>query len=167
MRWFMDTEFAENGETIKLISIALINEPGDTYYYACAEDGWTVDDCNDWVRANVLPRLPRLGDFPWRTRGEIAFDLEVMLLGREHKPDTPEIWGYFAAYDWVVFCQLFGRMVDLPKGMPMWIRDLKQLMSERGITRDQLPKQDESNAHDALADARWIREAWLAINGKG
>jgi hypothetical protein len=41
---------------------------------------------------------------------------------------TPEIYGYFADYDWVVFCWLFGRMIRLPKGLPMYCRDLKQYL---------------------------------------
>lgn len=32
-----------------------------------------------------------------------------------------------ADYDWVVLCQLYGTMMDLPKGWPMYCRDVKQL----------------------------------------
>jgi hypothetical protein len=71
----------------------------------------------------------------------------------------PEVWGYFADYDWVALCQLYGRMVDLPKGFPFWCRDLKQLMNERGIEKADLPPEDPTTEHDALADARWIRAA--------
>ena len=41
----------------------------------------------------------------------------------KHKP---EFYAYYADYDWVVFCWLFGKMIDLPKGFPMYCRDLKQ-----------------------------------------
>ena len=37
-----------------------------------------------------------------------------------------EFFGYFADYDWCLFCSLFGRMIDLPKGFPMYCKDLKQ-----------------------------------------
>jgi hypothetical protein len=43
---------------------------------------------------------------------------------------NPEFYGYYSDYDWVVFCWLFGRMNDLPKGFPMYCRDLKQMLDE-------------------------------------
>ena len=63
----------------------------------------------------------------------------------------PEIWAYYASYDHVVFCQLFGTMMDLPNGFPMYTKDIKQLCDDLG--NPELPKQ-ESGEHNALADAR-------------
>lgn len=40
----------------------------------------------------------------------------------------PEFWGYYGDYDWVVFCSLFGKMINLPQGFPMYLRDLKQAL---------------------------------------
>lgn len=31
---------------------------------------------------------------------------------------TAGVLGYYADYDWVAFCQLFDRMIDLPKDFP-------------------------------------------------
>ena len=45
--------------------------------------------------------------------------------------DAPEFYGYYCDYDWVAFCSLFGRMIDLPKGFPMYCKDLKQLLDEK------------------------------------
>lgn len=39
---------------------------------------------------------------------------------------TPEFYAYYADYDWVLFCSLFGTMMNLPKGFPMYCHDLKQ-----------------------------------------
>lgn len=76
---------------------------------------------------------------------------------------APEFWAYFADYDWVLFCWLLGgRMIDIPDGWPMFCMDLKQSMVERGLTKSDLPP-DPANAHDALADARWLRQAWKAV----
>lgn len=157
MRWFMDTEFDENGTTIKLISIALVSESGDELYFCIHDgDGWSSEECNDWVKANVLPKLdpPSLRVSRKVARSRIKSALLC--------DGSPEIWGYFSDYDWVVFCQLFGTMMDLPKGMPMFCLDLKQEMRLRGIPKDRLPKQVGSD-HNALADARWIRDAYLAM----
>lgn len=46
-------------------------------------------------------------------------------------PKDTEIYAYYADYDWVVFCSIFGRMIDLPSGMPMYCKDLKQMLDER------------------------------------
>ena len=41
-----------------------------------------------------------------------------------------ELYGYYSAYDHVALCWLFGKMIDLPKGFPMYTIDLKQTMDE-------------------------------------
>jgi len=48
------------------------------------------------------------------------------------------LYGYYSAYDHVVLCWLFGKMINLPKGFPMYTIDLKQMLDE--ITLD-LPKE--------------------------
>lgn len=153
MRWFLDTEFDENGTTIKLISIALVSEAGHEYHRVLS-DGWEPSECNAWVKVHVLPHLPAL----FAPRAVVANEIAFML--GHH--GSPEIWGYFSDYDWVAFCQLFGTMMDLPAGFPMFCLDLKQEMHRACIERDRLPAQ-EGQAHDALADARWIRNAWRAL----
>lgn len=48
----------------------------------------------------------------------------------------PEFYGYYADYDWVLFCSLFGRMIDLPKGFPMYCKDLKQMLDEKAESKN-------------------------------
>lgn len=51
---------------------------------------------------------------------------------------TPfDLYGYYSAYDHVVLSSLFGAMIKLPKGFPMYTRDLKQMMDEKadGLTQ--------------------------------
>lgn len=94
------------------------------------------------------------------------------------RPGEINFYGYFADYDWVVFCWLFGLMKDLPKGFPMYCKDLEQMLDEKkesswkevemstwgheGITdwkkHPDYPKQ--TNEHNALADARWNKELY-------
>lgn len=155
-RWFLDTEFNEDGRTIDLISIALVCEDG-RYYYAHS-DGYNPSACNDWVKANVLPHVADLAPV---SRSMIASDVRRLVL---HNGQRPEFWAYFADYDWVALCQLYGPMVELPDGFPFYCRDLKQLMDELGVQKDQLPAQ--TNEHDALADARWVRDAFNALRAR-
>jgi hypothetical protein len=76
----------------------------------------------------------------------------------------PEFWGYYADYDWVVFCWLYGTMMELPKDYPMFCRDLKQYMDERDWAREDLPSQEDLTQHSAIGDARWIRKAARFMN---
>jgi hypothetical protein len=70
------------------------------------------------------------------------------------KPEVPQLWAWYGAYDHVALCQLWGRMIDLPKGVPMWTNDLKQECERLG--NPQVPQQ-ASGEHNALADARHNR----------
>jgi hypothetical protein len=54
----------------------------------------------------------------------------------EYKKPDISFYAYYADYDWVVFCSLFGRMIDLPKGFPMYCNDLKQSLDEKVNTLD-------------------------------
>lgn len=146
MRIFIDTEFYENGETIKLISIGAVREDGETYY---AETKGARELCfrSEWLVKNVLPCLA-LTDNVRRERTEIAREL-LAFAG-----DQPEFWAYYADYDWVTVCQLYGRMIDLPSGWPMYCRDFKQWLDENGKPRlNEMPYGAE---HNALADASWL-----------
>lgn len=168
MRYFIDTEFAEKPCTIELISLAIVAEDGREFY---AESTDVIEsECSSWVQENVLPHLWHQQQsipfpFTWPHRpdvegGVFAKSCIRMAVKEFIGDDRPEFWGYYADYDWVVFCWLFGAMVDLPNGWPMYCRDLKQLVDSLGNPR--LPIKNE-NEHHALADARWIKSCydWL------
>jgi hypothetical protein len=149
MKYFLDTEFIENGrqQPLTLISIGMVDEHGRAFYAVSSE--FDPAEANDWVKEHVLPQIE---GFPQSTVEEIAAGLREFV-GK----DTPEFWGYYADYDWVILAQIFGRMIDLPKGWPMFCRDIKQLAMEWGNPR--LPKQTEKE-HNALADAQWNKAAY-------
>jgi len=87
---------------------------------------------------------------------------------RSNGAPKPSFYGYYCDYDWVVFCQLFGRMIDLPKGFPMYCIDLKQESDRLGITSEQkqLLCPDPVNEHSALADARWNKKLAIVLQGQ-
>lgn len=72
-------------------------------------------------------------------------------------PEKPEFWAWYADYDHVMLSQLFGTMMDLPKGFPMYTRDIKQWCDQLGNPK--LPEQ-EKGEHIALEDAKWNKLAW-------
>ena len=73
----------------------------------------------------------------------------------------PEFWAYYCAYDWVVLCQLYGPMIGKPKGWPMRCNDLAQYCYALG--NPHMDKLEETDAHNALVDAKWCRDAWRAL----
>lgn len=95
---------------------------------------------------------------PWRKTVELRSDLLAFLHPEQY--GKPELWGYYSAYDHVALCQLFGTMMSLPKGWPMYTRDIKQWCDALGNPR--LPEQGKGE-HHALADARWNKTAWAFL----
>lgn len=148
MKYYLDTEFYEDGKTIDLISIGVVCEDGREFY-AVSKDA-ELHRVSEWVRTNVLPQLPPYGHPAWMHRSEIQHALYYFIVDEGKK--RPEAWGYYPAYDWVVLCQLFGTMMDLPKHFPKLCMDLKQLAISVGSPP--LPAQN-SGKHDAIEDARW------------
>lgn len=155
--WF-DTEFYEDGKTIELISIGLVNECGETYYAEFIE-GYEHWYKNPWVSENVIPHLKvnqNVDVCPeFKSRSRIAKEI-VEFVG-----EKPEFWAYYADYDWVALCQLYGTMMDLPKGWPMFCMDLQQLAAWKGITK---PIEQTSVEHNALNDALWARDYYKFMN---
>lgn len=82
--------------------------------------------------------------------------------GCSDKNLNPEFYAYYADYDWVVTCWLFGRMIDLPKGFPMYCRDLKQTLGEKEATHVIVKSHKnypvQSGLHSAIEDARWNKK---------
>jgi hypothetical protein len=184
MRYWFDTEFIENGTTIDLISIGIVAADGREYY-AINQD-CKFKAASQWVKDNVIAQLPprnvNLSDpsistriksesLAWKSKSTIAFEviefikspeygaIEMSYDGWKDAPmdNQPEFWAYYADYDWVVFCQLFGTMMDLPAGFPMYCRDIKQEADRLG--NPALLKQGKGQ-HNALVDALWNKLAW-------
>lgn len=167
MKYFLDTEFIETGFSLQLVSIGIVAEDGRTFY---AENS-SFDErlADEWVRENVLSRLQWWDWYKSKNHfflqtasgsvevfGTITHIRSILLDFLTIDDDPPEFWGYYADYDWVVFCWIFGRMGDLPKGFPMYCRDIKQLLDESG--KNKIP--DPLNEHNALDDAIWNKELY-------
>jgi hypothetical protein len=195
VKYWYDTEFLEDGRTIDLISIGIVAEDGREYYAVSEEieAGLALDReslgyrirHNRWLMENVIPHLPLrtengitkpcqgsneppnfwldMDNLSVLPRRLIRSGVRQFLL--PGAPDSdPELWAWYGAYDHVALCQLFGSMINLPKGLPMWTNDFKQTVHQAGNPR--IAKQ-ESGLHNALEDARWLRDAWLAFQGRG
>lgn len=169
MIYTYDTEFLEDGTSIDLISIGIVAEDGREYYAVASDADWDRIKKYRWLCDHVVPRLPltskveRTGfgsnhyaifaldttDVRVKPRWVIANEVRDFLLAGDGQP---ELWADYGAYDHVALCQLWGPMIRLPEGLPMWTNDLQQVRAGRD-----LPPQ-ESGEHDALADARHVMD---------
>ena len=161
MRYFYDTEFLDDGSTIDLISIGIVAEDGREYYAVSLDAGWDRILDNEWLVENVVSQLPEVyGVGPeWKTRETMASEISRFIPGPR---SCNELWAYYAAYDHVALCQLFGRMIDLPPNIPMFSHDIKAEADRLGVYP--LPVQDTGH-HNALDDARWNRDAYNFMFG--
>jgi len=167
MRYFLDTEFVEEGSTIDLISIGIVCEDGRELY--CEVGGFDWSMANQWVLDNVRPHLwsnlpTKPGFHTWHRDGVVGGLLRPEAISHEiyrfcdiKQHGVPEFWGYYSAYDWVLFCQLFGPMIDLPQGWPMLCYDLRQYLDHTGH-KD--VKQPDDQPHNSLQDARWVMNTY-------
>lgn len=92
-----------------------------------------------------------------------------------------QLYGYYSAYDHVALSWLFGKMIDLLKGFPMYTIDLKQTFDEKQECREKhknsrlisplslkecedYPKQ--TNEHNTLSDAIFVKNLYHFLNTK-
>lgn len=127
-----------------------------------------------------------------KSNQEISQDVERFCLIEKKIDGSPEtgtvievhsecnLYGYYSSYDHVALCWLFGKMIDLPKGFPMYTIDLKQKLDDLAKSESDIsgtsfkeslanikemqdyPKQE--NEHNALADARWNKKMHDFLN---
>ena len=150
VRFFYDAEFGVTAPDVTLVSIAFVAEDGREYYAVSSE--FDPMGVHPWVRDNVLPQLPPTST--WKPRAQIRDEVE-QFLGRE-----PVLWAWYGAYDHVALCQLWGAMPALPRSLPRFTMDVRQLWEHLG--RPAMPQQ-ESGLHDALADARHCKARWESL----
>ncbi|KIF66293.1 hypothetical protein HY68_36950 [Streptomyces sp. AcH 505] len=184
-----DLEFLEDGHTIEVISIGMVADDGREYYAVNSDAPWDRIKENDWLVRNVLPSLPMtgkraldsycaqspnihprppldmvgpdLGDTRVKPHQVIANEVRDFIQATDTA--EPQLWADYGAYDHVALCQLWGTMMQLPAGVPMWTHDLRQEIERLGVDPAGLPSQ-ESGVHNALADARHnqVVRRWLA-----
>jgi hypothetical protein len=175
--------------TIDLISIGIVSEDGREYYAICKDFDVDAAWDNDWLQENVLQSIwnewyqSLSAGFKYFYGSSYRFTKKgfkklLQEFGKSREQISNEIrcfidnksqvnfYAYYADYDWVVFCWLFGRMMDLPKGFPMYCKDLKQIMDSKGLDSDWKDTNcpDPEGEHNALVDAKWNLQLYNAIN---
>jgi len=119
---------------------------------------------NKKIKAEILKYIWRDAWSAWMDSSDEFFDRGIKY---GWCSENPEFYAYFADYDWVLFCSLFGRMIDLPAQFPMYCIDLKQTLDEKQYIFGNQELNDikklplypkQRNEHSALDDAKWNME---------
>jgi hypothetical protein len=186
MKVFFDTEFTGLHQNTTLISIGLISEDGETFYAELTDfDRRQIDE---WIQSNVIDKLvlrddelsmagghhtikgPRARVEPqlryWlnslSTKDAVYGDMRNVFPDRH--PQKIEMWSDCLAYDWVLFCDLFGGALNIPDSVYYIPFDLATLLKLTGIdpdiSREKYAGLSDGAKHNALWDAKAIRACY-------
>lgn len=157
---FFDTEFTGCRQRTTLISIGCVAESGETFYAELND--FDREQVDEWIERHVLANLKPekanwIGD-----RQSTSAQLAEWLTQFKHV----EMWSDCLAYDWVLFCELFGGAFNIPNNVATIPFDLATMFKLKGIdpdvnrelfsgiTSDSVPK------HNALWDAQVIKACY-------
>lgn len=189
---FFDTEFTGLRQDTSLISIGIISECGKTFYAELTDyHRWQLDE---WINMNVISNLrfsaPLEGEdeyyimskhFDNSIGNDIkdSYSLELRCDSLKLKEELSqwlsqfkevELWSDCLAYDWVLFCDIFGDGFDLPKNAFYIPFDISTLLLVKGIDPDinretyafgTFLKEMKDQKHNALWDATVIKACYL------
>jgi hypothetical protein len=168
---FLDTEFTGLHQNSTLISLGMVAETGEKFYAEFAD--YDKSQLTDWLQENVIKKLH--GSLPPSEKVIINSDF-VQLQGSRMQIagllkewltrfKTIEIWADVLAYDWVLFCELFGGALDIPENIFFAPFDLSTVFRIKGIiepadkynkdiSRFEYAGVENTGQHNALEDAK-------------
>jgi len=177
---FLDTEFTGLHSSSTLISLGMVCQSGKTFYAEFTD--YDTTQISPWLKENVINKLQ--GNLPVAATGVITGN-EVAVCGSRETIATVlrqwlaqfgviEIWADVPAYDWILFCQLFGGAMHIPKNIfyaPFDIATLFRIKNliepvgkyERDISRHEFAGIDTGNQHHALNDALVVKACYKKL----
>lgn len=174
-RIFFDTEFTGLHQKTTLISLGMVSDCGKTFYAELTD--YDQKQIDSWLQKNVidnlfLPPLPdaaicKIDYSEFKDKGNLTYkggmqnlaDAIMDWLGQFGKV---EIWSDCLAYDWVLFCSVFGHAFDIPDNVYYIPFDICALFKIKGIDPD-ISRENFSDIkeverkHNALHDAKVIK----------
>ncbi len=172
---FFDTEFTGLRQDTTLISIGCVAEDGQCFYAEFTD--YDKRQLNDWLKEHVIgalrfdkdiPELPYRTKRPtiehgyWEANGtkkEVAEKLREWLAQFKNV----EMWSDCLAYDWVLFCDLFGGALGIPANVYYIPFDIATLLKLKGIDPD-VNREEYApfpgHKHFALHDAQVIKACY-------
>jgi hypothetical protein len=140
-----------------------VAEDGSVFYAELNDFDWNQID--SWLHENVIAHLyfqdqkPNAGG-ALGNKGYVSGRLGAWL-GAFGKV---EMWSDCLAYDWVLFCELFGGAFGIPKNIYYIPFDLATLFKVKGIdpdiSREEYAGMSGGSKHNALWDAQVIKACY-------
>ena len=171
MKIFLDTEFTGLHQKTTLISLAMITETGLKFYAEFLD--YDVRQIDGWIQENVLKHLYHLNkrkkiksdSLLYSVIGKTEYVFEHMVKWlQQFNSDKIEIWSDCLAYDWVLFCELFGGAISLPDYIDYIPYDICTLFKIKGIdpdiSREKFVESKKTNKHCSLDDAIIIKQCY-------
>ena len=157
---YFDTEFTGLHKNTTLISIGLVSHDGREFYAELTD--YDQSQVDDWLRENVISNLT--GEGIVGNKETVANALREWL----GQFNSVTMVSDCLAYDWVLFCDLFGHAFNIPKNVYYIPLDLSTMLVACGIDPD-INRREHSGLdetqHNALGDARIIRKCWKDLVG--
>lgn len=177
MKIFFDTEFTGLHQNTTLISIGLVTENGREFYAEFTD--FDTDQIDDWLRKNVMANLIYRHDqdhaytdgaHTGRSGDKAYIAQELVQWLASFGDDEIEMWSDCLAYDWVLFCQLWGHAFKIPRTIYYIPFDLATLFKikdiDPDINREEFAGMAEGQSkHNALWDAKIIKACYEIATG--
>ena len=158
---FFDLEFTGLHKLTTPISIGLVCEDGNKFYAEFTDyDKFQIDN---FLRSEVISKLT-LQDYnfdkdydPDATEVYVKGDVDLIYATLnawllQYEEDGVEMWGDVLAYDWVLFINIFGNGLALPKFIDYIPMDLSTALKLYGIDKDM--NRDEFAYGEEVANSR-------------
>lgn len=165
MRIFFDTEFTGLYQNTSLISIGIVAEDGREFYAEISD--FNNRYISQWVRDNVLNHLTGKNVIKHS-------ELKDKLVRWLEPYEEVEVWSDCLAYDWVLFCQIWGGAKHIPPKVSYIPFDICTLMLTKSVDPDVdretfvgAEKYRKARKHNAMHDARVIRDCYVKLMSKG
>jgi hypothetical protein len=179
MKIFFDSEFTGLHKNTTLISIGLISEDGKTFYGELRD--YDKSQVNEWILTNVINHTSYLKDSgnmeiasksydcvyrPYNNKIYLMEDLKEWLWQFR----DIEMISDCLAYDWILFCDLFGNALNLPRNISYIPTDICTIFRLKGIDPD-ISREEfidypiEGTKHTALYDAKVIKACYEKLTG--
>ncbi|MBK9329036.1 MAG: 3'-5' exoribonuclease [Sphingobacteriales bacterium] len=142
---FLDTEFTGLHQKTKLISLAFVAESGEAFYAEFSDfDIKGADNITQQFFKNEV--IPQLGNLPYQVNEinryyvsgntlEIKLAITKWFNQFQQTKNSLQIWADYYAWDWVLFCELFGGAFCIPQNIHYMTMDLATFLFSRNVKR--------------------------------
>lgn len=167
---FFDFEFTGLRQNTTPISIGMVTEDNQYFYGEFTDyDKLQIDP---WIKDNVIKNLSDIPAVPEEDlmtasgrRVGIKDSMRIFFEFNGLSQKGIEFYGDCLSYDWVLFCELFGGALYLPKYIYYIPFDISTMFKMKGVDPD-ISREEfagfrkEESKHNALFDAMIIKKCY-------